>query len=99
MKHDREAEGTKWERMAAGLAGVADRSTGWVAARVKDTLQEFVSRAIYGETITPEPSDKWDAHGHDDERERAEAGVTLIVVEGPDKDRQRQDRDDPGMDR
>jgi hypothetical protein len=91
-KHDREDGGTKWERMAATLAGVGDRSTGWVAARVKDTFSEFVSRFIYGETTTPEPSDKWEAPTADKETPERER-------ETPDKDRQRQDGDEPGRDR
>ncbi len=95
---DREPEATTFDRWAATLTGVGDRATGWVAARVKDTLQEFVSRALYGETITPEPSDKWDAPERDGEHDRPE-GVTVIVVEEPEKDQRRADRDDPGMDR
>jgi hypothetical protein len=50
--------GSAWERTAAALSGVADRGTGWVAARVKDTFQDFVGRVLHGETTSPEPSDK-----------------------------------------
>jgi len=50
--------GGAWERTAAALAGVADRGTGWVASRVKDTFQDFVGRVLHGETTSPEPSDK-----------------------------------------
>ena len=52
------AQESAWDRIAATLSGVADRSTGWAAARVKDTFQDFVGRVLYGEKGSPEPSDK-----------------------------------------
>jgi hypothetical protein len=47
-----------WDRITATLGDMADRSTGWAAARVKDTFQDFVGRVLYGETVSPEASDK-----------------------------------------
>jgi hypothetical protein len=47
-----------WDRITAGLRDVADRSTGWAAARIKDMGQDFVGKFLLGETATPEPSDK-----------------------------------------
>ena len=66
---------SKWERMSATLAGAADRSTGWVAARVKDTFQDFVGRVLYGETTSPEPSDKWQEPGKDRNQAEPDKGL------------------------
>jgi hypothetical protein len=109
MSKKHEPEATKWERMAATLGGVADRSTGWVAARVKDTFQDFVGRVLYGETVTPEPSDKWDAPERDDEpgekRNAPLVGKVVIVLggrgksgrgDGPDVAPPEPERGDPG---
>ncbi len=89
-QQDQEPEPSKWDRTAASLVGVADRSTGWVAARVKDTFQDFVGRVLYGETGTPEPSDKWDQvdRGQEPERaDRAEKEPAAKPVEQPEPDK------------
>jgi hypothetical protein len=49
---------SSWDRIKATLGEVAERSTGWAAARVHDALSDFVGRVLYGETTSPEPSDR-----------------------------------------
>jgi hypothetical protein len=48
-----------FDRFKAALGDAGERSTSWVSARVKDTLQDFVGRVLYGEISSPEPSDKY----------------------------------------
>ena len=43
-----------FDTLAGQLAGVAERSGGWVKEQVHNGLQDFVSRVLYGETRTPE---------------------------------------------
>jgi hypothetical protein len=52
-------------RPDGAIAAGVSRSTGWVAARVKDTLQDFVGRVLYGETTSPPPSDEHEKHDKD----------------------------------
>jgi hypothetical protein len=44
-----------FETVAGKLAGIAERSGGWVKEQIHSGLQDFVGRFIYGETKTPEP--------------------------------------------
>jgi hypothetical protein len=64
-----------WERVTAGLRDAADRSTGWAAARVKDTFQDFVGRFLMGETTSPEPSDKWQQPEKEDKQPERDKGL------------------------
>jgi len=53
---------SNWDRMAAGLKEAADRSTGWAADRVRDTLGEAVSRFFGLPEHSQQPSDKQPEH-------------------------------------